>query len=232
MRRTYISPEFNYNRVFGTFNMREESTFFGSKMLEIEDNIISHNQGIIYYQNSDNEQIDLSIEDSFTPVVYSSDNDKKNNHVLSFDNTQTDSQKNSNTKYIIDINIKNILSNIIFANLKQSRTFEGVRNSMCVTGDVNTSIKEYIDKNVLDRYSFEKIELFLNYKNLREQNIRRFENNWSTDIDNISQDKFKMLNFQIDRKFDDSTLKVNFIQKESSQFFSFDYYFKLFWKKR
>jgi hypothetical protein len=231
MRRTYISPEFNYNRVFGTFNMREESSFFGSKMLEIEDDILSHNQGIIYYQNSANEQIDLSIEDSFTPVVYSADNDKKINHTLSIDGKQTDSQRNTQTRYILDINIKKILSNIIFANLKQARTFEGVRNTMCVTGDVNTSIKEYIDKNILDRYFFEKIDIFLNYKDLRSQNIRRFENNWSTEIDEISQDRFKMLNFQIDKQFDDSSIRVTFNQKESSQFSSFDYYFKLFWKK-
>jgi hypothetical protein len=51
MRRSYISPEFEYNRVFGTLNMKEESSFFGSKMLEIEDSLELHNQGIVYFQN-------------------------------------------------------------------------------------------------------------------------------------------------------------------------------------
>ena len=70
MRRNYISPEFEYRKVFGTLNMKEESTFFGSKMLEIEDIIELHNQGIIYYQNSNNEQIDLDIERSLNPIVF------------------------------------------------------------------------------------------------------------------------------------------------------------------
>jgi len=61
MRRDYISPEYKSVRVYGTFNMLEESNFFGSKMLEIEDSIIISNQEIIYYQNENGEQIDYSI---------------------------------------------------------------------------------------------------------------------------------------------------------------------------
>jgi hypothetical protein len=51
MRRSYISPEFDHNDVYGTFNMIEESNFFGSKMLEIEDSIYIDVQNLIYYQN-------------------------------------------------------------------------------------------------------------------------------------------------------------------------------------
>ena len=98
MRRNYISPEFEYRKVFGTLNMKEESTFFGSKMLEIEDIIELHNQGIIYYQNSNNEQIDLDIERSLNPIVYSASDDKKNNHTLVIDESQSDPQRNNLTK--------------------------------------------------------------------------------------------------------------------------------------
>jgi hypothetical protein len=109
MRRNYISPEFEYRKVFGTLNMKEESTFFGSKMLEIEDIIELHNQGIIYYQNSNKEQIDLDIERSLNPIVYSASDDKKNNHTLVIDKSQSDPQRNNLTKYIMTINLKNIL---------------------------------------------------------------------------------------------------------------------------
>jgi len=176
MRRTYISPEFNYNRVFGTFNMREESTFFGSKMLEIEDSLDLHNQGIIYYQSSNFEQIDISIETSLTPIVYSTSDDKKINHTLIIDDSQSDSQRNTQTRYIMNIDLKTILKNFLFATLKQYRTFEGVRNNMCYSGDINTSIKDYIEKNIVDRYKFERVDLFLKYVDLRDQNVRRFNN--------------------------------------------------------
>ena len=231
MRRTYISPEFNYNRVFGTFNMREESTFFGSKMLEIEDSLNLHNQGIIYYQNSNSEQIDISIETSLTPIVYSTSDDKKINHTLIIDDSQSDSQRNTQTKYIMNIDLKTILKNFLFVTLKQYRTFEGVRNNMCYSGDINTSIKDYIEKNIVDRYNFERVDLFLKYVDLRDQNVRRFNNIWAIDTDDVSKSEYQLKRFQTETDFNDSTVKLTFNQEQSSQIYSFEYYFKLFWSK-
>lgn len=230
MRRNYISPEFEYRKVFGTLNMKEESTFFGSKMLEIEDIIELHNQGIIYYQNSNNEQIDLDIERSLNPIVYSASDDKKNNHTLVIDESQGDTQRNNLTKYIMTINLKNILENYIFATLKQYRTFEDVRNTMCYTRDVNFSIKEYVIKNVLDRYKFDKVELYMRYVDLRDQNVRRFVNTWYTSNDIISSEYLNK-KIQTDTEFDQSSISVLFNQDKSSQQYSFEYYFKLFWVK-
>jgi len=231
MRRTYISPEFNYNRVFGTFNMREESTFFGSKMLEIEDTLNLHNQGIIYYQNSNSEQIDISIGTSLTPIVYSINDDKKINHTLIIDDSQSESQRNTQTRYIMNIDLKIILKNFLFATLKQYRTFEGVRNKMCYSGDVNTSIKDYIEKNIVDRYKFDRVELFLKYVDLRDQNVRRFNNIWAIDTDDVSNSEYQLKRFQTETDFNDSTVKLTFNQEQSSQIYSFEYYFKLFWSK-
>jgi len=230
MRRNYISPEFEYRKVFGTLNMKEESTFFGSKMLEIEDIIELHNQGIIYYQNLNKEQIDLDIERSLSPIVYSASDDKKNNHTLIIDEAQSDTQRNNLTKYIMTINLKNILENYIFATLKQYRTFEGVKNTMCYTRDVNFSIKEYVIKNVLDRYKFDKVELYMRYVDLRDQNVRRFVNTWYTSNDIISSEYLNK-KIQTDTEFDQSSISVLFNQDKSSQQYSFEYYFKLFWVK-
>lgn len=230
MRRNYISPEFEYKKVFGTLNMKEESTFFGSKMLEIDDIIEVNNQGIIYYQNSKNEQVDLDIEKSLSPVVYSAGDDKKNNHILLVDDSQSETQRNNLTKYIITINLKNILENYVFATLKQYRTFEGVKNTMCYTKDVNFSIKEYVIKNVLDRYKFDKIELYIRYIDLRDQNVRRFVNTWYTSNDIISAEYLNN-KIQTDTEFDQSSVRILFNQEKSSQQYSFEYYFKLFWVK-
>jgi hypothetical protein len=46
MRRSYISPEYQNKAVSGTLNMLEESTFFGAKMLEVDDSIKIENQDI------------------------------------------------------------------------------------------------------------------------------------------------------------------------------------------
>ena len=230
MRRNYISPEFEYKKVFGTLNMKEESTFFGSKMLEIEDSLELHNQGIIYYQNANKEQIDLDIERSLSPIVYSVADDKKLNHTLVIDDSQGESQKNNLTKYIITINLKTILENFLFSTLKQYRTFDGVRNSMCYTKSADFSIREYIVKNITDRYKFDRVELYIKYVDLRDQNVRRFLNTWVS-TDEISSTEYLLKKIQTNTEFDGSSITVLFNQEKSSQQYSFEYYFKLFWVK-
>jgi hypothetical protein len=230
MRRSYISPEFEYNRVFGTLNMKEESSFFGSKMLEIEDSLELHNQGIVYFQNLLNEQLDLDVEKTSNPIIYLVSDDKKTNHTLVLDDSQNDFQKNGLTKYIITIDLKAILENYLFAILKQYRTFEGVRNSMCSTKDVNFSIRNYITKNVVDRYKFDRIELYVRYQDLRDQNLRRYSNVWVSD-ESISVKEYLNSKIQTDTEFDFSSIRVLFNQEKSSQEYNFEYYFKLFWVK-
>jgi hypothetical protein len=230
MRRSYISPEFNYNKVFGTLSMKEESTFFGSKMLEIEDILEVSNQGIIYFQNDKKEQIDFDVERSLKPVIYSASDDKKNNHTLIFDDTQSEFQKNNLTKYFININLKIILENFLFSTLKQYRTFEGIKNSMCYTKNVDFSIRQYVIKNVTDRYKFDKLELYIRYNDLRDQNIKRYNNTWIDDESILSRE-YQTNKFQTETEFDYSSVKVSFNQEKSSQQYNFDYYFKLFWVK-
>jgi hypothetical protein len=230
MRRNYISPEFIYNPVFGTFNMKEQSTFFSSKMIEIDDILELHNQGLIYYQNGNKEQLDFDIEKSLSPIVYSVADDKNKNHQLIIDDSQTDFQRNNLTKYILTIDLKTLLNNFLFATLKQYRTFEGVRNNMCYSNDVSYSIKEYITKNITDRYKFSKVELYLKYIDLREQNVRRFSNNWNSS-DEISQVENQLKKIETQTEYDFSSVRVSFNQEKSSQQYSFEYYFKLFWEK-
>lgn len=228
MKRNYISPEYNHVKVFGTLNMKEESSFFGSKMLEIEDSLLVGNGGIIYYQNQLGEQLDLSIENSLPSLVYSESDDKKNNHVLIIDESQTSFQRDNQTRYILTINLQSILNNYLFAILKQHRTFEGVKNNMTYNNDVSFSMKEYISKNILDRYKFDKIELFVKYNDLRDQSILRFSNTWN---DQIGQESLKLKRLETKTEFDQSSIEVKFSQEKSSSLYSFEYYFNLFWSK-
>ena len=228
MRRTYISPEFDYFKVFGTLNMIEESSFFGSKMLEIEDALEIDNQNLIYYETLKGEQIDISIENSLPPKVISCSDLKLQNHTLVIDPNQSDFQKNGNTRYIITIDIKNIFETFIFGTLKQHRTFDGVLNNMTYGGNVNSSIKEYIIKNISDRYKFDKIELYLKYRDLRDQNILRFSNVWSSNIGEISN---KLPKIETETQFDSSSMVGFFNQEKPSSLYNFEYYYKLFWVK-
>lgn len=228
MRRNYISNEYVNSVIQGTYNMIEESNYFGSKMLEIEDNIYLADQNLIYYQQPNGEQFDISIESSLTSVVYSASSDKNENHTIKFDLSQSISQKNNNTKWIIEINMSNILSNYLFAILKRYRTFEGIKTNMTLNNDVNTAIKKYVDKNVVNRYKYKSLDFYVNYTDLKNQNVLQFINKWEP---NISIESNKSKKIQTELSYDNSNLKLIYSQEKPSKDYSFQYYFNILFEK-
>jgi hypothetical protein len=228
MRRDYISPEYTKLKVYGTFNMVEESNFFSAKMIDIENEIYIQKQDVVYYQNLNGEQIDLSVESSIDSNVYSSINSKRDNHTLLIDDTQSDIQRNKNTKWILEIQLKNILSDYIFASVKKFRTFEGLKKNMTRYDSVNVAIQRYIDFNILDRYKISEIELFIQYRDLRNQSILRFKNDWNPVVES-DNNKFKKL--QTETAIDGSSVKIFFNQEQDSSQYSFEYFYNLVFVK-
>jgi hypothetical protein len=228
MRRSYISPEYTESSIYGTFNMVEESNFFGAKMLEVEDNINISNQNIIYYQKSTGEQADISIESSLTSQVYSASDNMKLYQTLVLDPTQLNYQKDGNTKWVLTVDLKDILTDYLFAIMKRYRTFEGISNNLTRTNDVNTAIKQYISSNVLNRYKFNKLDLYVSYKDLMQQNVLRYKNTWNP---NIVSDANLLKKAQKDLSFDESELKIYFSQEKSSSQYNFEYYFNILFEK-
>lgn len=228
MRRTYISPEYKKTETYGTFNMIEESNFFGSKMLEVEDTIFVESQSIIYYQRSNGEQTDLSVESSLNSIIYSSFKDKEINHTLVLDETQSSYQKDNSTTWILNIELKSILSSFLFATLKRYRTFEGMKIQMTKTHDVDSSIKEYINENVINRYKFKSLDIYINFKDLKNQNVLRYKNTWSQ-LAYKPENKFSK--YQKDLSFDYSKIKIIFNQDKNSKDYTFEYYFNILFEK-
>lgn len=228
MRRSYISPEYIESPVYGTFNMIEESNFFSAKMLEVEETINVSNQNIIYYQRSTGEQIDISIESSLPSQVYSASDNMKTRQSIIMDPTQLGYQKDGNTKWVITVDLKNILVDYLFAVMKRYRTFEGISNNLTRTNDVNTAIRQYITSNVLNRYKFSKLDLYISYKDLMQQNVLRYKNSWNA---NAVSDAHLLKKAQKDLSFDESELKIYFSQERLSSQFNFDYYFNILFEK-
>ena len=183
MKRNYISPEFIYQKVHGSLNMVEHSSFFGSKMLSIDDSVSILNDNIIYYQLASGEQLDFNSESSLPQVIYDAVLDKKSNHTLILDPAQTDIQKEGNAAWILDVNLKSVLTDYIFATLKKWRTFEGIRNNMTIGNNVDSSIKQYITANVIDRYKFTKLELFIKSVDLVNVGGLKYDNVYDVSID-------------------------------------------------
>jgi hypothetical protein len=224
MRRSYISPEYTKLNVYGTYNMVEESNFFSAKMIDIENDIYIQKQDVVYYQNLIGEQLDISVESSIGSYVFSSINSKLDNHTLVIDETQSEFQRNKNTKWILQVDLKSILSNYIFASIKKARSFEGVKENMTRYDNVNVAIERYIEFNILDRYKLSEVELFIQYRSLRNQSILRFKNDWNPNIE-LEVNRFKKL--QTETNIDGSSIKILFNQEQESTQFSYEYFYNL-----
>lgn len=224
MRRTYMSPEFTHYRVFGTLNMTEESNFFGSKMLEIEDTIKISDIDITWYENFESEQLDFSIESSTQPMVYSSNTDKESNHVLQLDESQPTYQKENKAKWILTINTSDILANYLFSIMKKHRTFEGLKKDMTIYNNVNVALRKYIEINVINRYRLSGIELYISYQDLRKQPLLRYKNIWSKDVDSLEN---RVTRIQQEVSLDKKTNKLFFTQEKPTSDWSMKYYYNL-----
>jgi len=228
MKRNYISPEFIYQKVHGSLNMVEHSSFFGSKMLSIDDSVSILNDNIIYYQLASGEQLDFNSESSLPQVIYDAVLDKKSNHTLILDPAQTDIQKEGNAAWILDVNLKSVLTDYIFATLKKWRTFEGIRNNMTIGNNVDSSIKQYITANVIDRYKFTKLELFIKSVDLVNVGGLKYDNVYDVSID-LSNNLFTK--FQTITDSYDKDLRVKFYQPDPAGLYSFNYYFNLYFDR-
>jgi hypothetical protein len=227
MRITHISPEFNYINVNGTLSMLEKKSYLGSKLIKFDDTINIKSENIIYYQTSNNEQLNFNIEKTFAPLIYDTIADKFNNLSISMDESQTNDQYNNNSQWILKIDMKTILINYLFATLKKYRTFEGVQNITVSSNDVNAATKEYITNNLLSRYEFDKIEIFIAYNDLFKGGLR-FNNTWDQKAENVSNlmNKFKKI---LDPT--ELTLEIIFNQEKPSTEYSFNYYYNLYFIK-
>jgi hypothetical protein len=228
MRRTYISPEFDYKPVYGSLTMEETSVFFGSKMIKIEDSVDILNENLIYNQLNTGEQIDESSELNLPQIIYDSTLNKKFNHKISLDLDQTDFQKENSAKWEARIELRDILTNHLFAILKNARTFEGLKNDMVLSGGVDSSIYDYIIKNILSRYSYTKMDLFLEYIDLCNDDTLQYAVVYDYNIEKAEK-KFEKFSQEVspDGKF----LDISFNQEKPAYAFSFRYYFNLYFEK-
>ena len=227
MRRSYISPEYEKNDVYGTLNIKEESNFFASKMLEIADIIDIKNEDLIWYQKENNEQIDLSIESSLNSYSYSVSDIKKNGIKLEMSSNHDSMSINRvNTMWVFEINLREIFINYMFATLKMYRTFEGFKNNYSINNDVNIEIIKYIEENVITKYEITKLDLYIAYNNLKTNNAIKYKNIWNPNL----SDKFIRKDYSLKLVEDESKAIINFLQPNSNEY-AFDYYVNLQFKR-
>jgi hypothetical protein len=243
MKNDLIITRFKTEPVVGTKSIYEHKTYFGSKMIDIEDNIIVDDSSIQYsemynpldpvkndgsllanYPNNNGFQNLIDYDDRESIYLINLSNIKNDNHnIILLSQTLTDLKYNTNWNIII--NWKDILMEYIFYKLKNARTFKCVRYSDVEGQNINLYIRKYIDKNILNRYQFTKLNLYIEYVSLNNTNIDKEPNySFNPKYDSTIKNEKKLIK-NVNATIMDKTISVNYKQTETSINQSFKYYF-------
>jgi len=246
MKENLILKKYKKEKVFGTFNLLEEETFFGSKVMEIEDNISLDDKSIQYYHHIDNTSDETSKNNGFqnyelntfleTFCILDVVKLKLNNHTISKLQQSAKNEEN-NTKWLININTKNILKEYLFSKIKERRTFKSLSYKSFLNKNINESIYQYIEENLYDRFKFDKIEFFVEYYDISNNSIyhnttlKKFDPQFKSSV-GVIENQNNSVNVEINNFLDPlADIKINYFQTKSSQEYKFDYYFNLYFNK-
>lgn len=237
MKSDLIITRFKTEPIIGTKDSRDVKTFFGSKMVSIED-IINIDDSEIQYsevldsQFEENNGYQYYYDYNFEEKIYliNLSDIKNDNHTISIIQ-QPRVDIDNNTQWRIDIDWKSILSDYIFYNLKKRRTFKSIKYTDVLSENINFYIREYIDQNLINRYEFSEIKLYVKYYDLQEGDeftdpnllfSPEFEYDLRKEIYNVGN---------INANVIDNTIRVNYKQIEPSTSKKFNYYFDLVFRK-
>jgi len=252
MKENLILKKYKKETVNGTFNLLEDESFFSSKIMDIEDNIIIDDKSIQYFQyfiNVDstdstgktlakNNGYQYNAVDKFKESFFLLDvvELKLINHTIS-EAQQKDIDRKNNTKWKISINIKNILREYLFAKIKERRTFKSLNYKNFLNNDINNSIYEYINLNILDRYKFDNIIFYSKYTDIKNNTVfsntilKQFDPKFKSDIELI-ENKNNDVNIDISNFIDPlANVNIDYFQTKPSSDYKFDYYFNIYFKK-
>jgi hypothetical protein len=228
MKRTYISPEFSYRSVYGTYNLEGDGIMFGSVLMVTEKKIDIVDESLTYVQLNTGEQLDEDAELNATQIIYDSASNKLFNHTIKLADGQDSFVKENNAKWEMTIELQDILRNHLFATLKNARTFEGLKSEFTALGDVDQSIFSYINKNLLFKYGFTKIDVFLDYVDLCNDDTLQYKNDFDPTL-TATDKKFTSFDQVISPGEKQITLRFN--QTKPAYNYSFKYNFNVYFEK-
>ena len=100
---------------------------------------------------------------------------------------------------------------------------------MVVNKNVNSAILSYIDNNILNRYKFQKIELYYKDIDLLSTGGLKYKNNFDVNVEIFPNSVFSK--FQTETDPEDIDIRIIFYQQKPASQYSFNYYFNLYFEK-
>ena len=236
MKSNLMIKKYNIEYDNGTKNMKTVKTFFGTKLIDIEDAIIVGNNSIQYTDNNGYQNYNITnVETKEIETLVDLTVLKLDNHTIETQTQDIFSMEN-NTKWKIDIDIKKILREYLFAKIKNARTFKTLKVANTKDNNINLSIYDFINLNILNRYSLSTIDFYLTYETLNTNNIFNTnlvqynptfdetlfdDSNLITDYTLIKKDQFENL----------TPIQLMYNQIKKSSEYRFNYYFNINFKR-
>jgi hypothetical protein len=256
MRKSFITKEYSLEKIAGSMNMKEQKNFFSSKILEIEDTLYIGNNNITWTESSDKTQ-GIRLEDINN--TFNTESVKYNNHSIKISSQQSEQERKIYTKWELTFNIRKMITQYIYANLKANRVFSNIDNKNTINNDIDDAINQYIIYNVYPRIGFFNIVLYVQYYKIgEEEGVLDSENNpiialqYDTQFrenlilppsiggETTEEYNSRVINYKNNitvKKFDITTdtqqdvATLIYKQTLSSQDYKFDYYYDVIWKK-
>lgn len=239
MKTDSIISQYKKEPVIGTKTSREIKSFFGTNMIDIEDDIIISNISIQYSDTPTEhfQYYDLTslVTEQEVITLRSLDDIKFENHTIDLNKKNYTSY--DNLQYNIILKARNILKEYLFVRLKESRILKTVQKSDTPKSNINTYLYDYIEFNLLDRYKINEIIFYTQYKNVVDDG-NTFNNNYTIKnptfnknvykIDNITKDVSILTKDYLNNLGD---VNMTYYQTKNSLQYSFDYYYVITYKK-
>jgi hypothetical protein len=239
MKTNTMIQEYKKEPVIGTKTAKEVRSFFGTNLVDIEDEIVISDISIQYSDTlTDHYQYyDLTtlVNEQEVNVLRSLDDIKYENHTIDLYRQSYTDYDNLQWNYVIKA--RNILKEYLFARLKESRMMKSVRKEQTPKSDINTFVYDYIEFNLLDRYNISYITYYVQYKNVIDDG-NTFNNQYMIINPTFNKNSYKTDNVVKDVRIlttdylnNLGDVNMTYYQIKNSIQYTFDYYFEIKYKK-
>lgn len=244
MKTTTIIQQYKKEPVIGTKTTKEVKSFFGTNLLDIEDEIIISDISIQYsdipssdLNNPHYQYYDLTtlVNVQEETILRSLDDIKYENHTI--DLYKLNYNTYDNLQWNIVLNARNILKEYLFTRLKEARTMKTIRRDQTPKNDINIFIYDYIEFNLLDRYNISDITFYIIYKNVIDDG-NTFNNNYTIKSPTFNKNIYKTDNIIKDIRIITTDylnnlgdVNISYNQIKNAIQYTFDYYFTIKYKK-
>ncbi len=242
MRKHPIVQEYINKDIPGTYVMKEKTNLMCGKMMDIE-NIIR-----VTYPYSLKTSI-ASIENKELLYDLNYDNIKKNSIIsINVDKSQSKTESEINTKWILEFDSKYLLREYLYNEiftLNSKSAFNLIDINNIPNNKIGQACYNYIDSNLMDRYRLKEVIFWVEYHKLKDNIVS------GSGSDIVYNPEIKLLyktpvfslhavpNTLPDNKkasialkpYIDGTYEISYKQDQSSQYFTFVYYFDVIFEK-